>query len=81
MEPPFYCSHISPTDPPKVGWSVGCCDSCHDDEDYDPSTHALWENEWLHICCAQRRVLEDNGVNIDDRVAVAAFVETRIANA
>lgn len=48
---------------------VVCCDSCHEDgEDVNMAT------EWLMVCCAVHKLLDREGVDIDDEDAVRAFV-------
>lgn len=65
----IFCEDVSPGDRP--GWSVGCCDSCHEDVEYG---FDLWQEDWLHICCAQMRKLESQGVDLNDESAVRAYV-------
>ena len=66
-----FCSDVSPSSE-GVGWSVGCCGSCHEDEDLGYDT--LWLDHWLHLCCSQMIKLERAGVDINDEQAVRAYV-------
>lgn len=64
-----FCHDVSP------GSDDPCCDSCHEDEEYD-AVYSMWMDDHVHLCCAQMRKLERLGIDLGDTKALLAYVDS-----